>query len=83
MVEPGQRKVDDALTNFRRFGAVLNKRLDGKKCVVGDALTIADLTLASSLLCARQTDAPLGEFPNIQAWFSRISDTEAWRKTNP
>ena len=83
MGEPDQRKIDDALGNFRRFAAVLNKRLDGKKYVLGDALTIADLTLASSLMYARQADAPLGEFPNIQAWFSRISDTDAWKKTNP
>jgi glutathione S-transferase len=83
MGEPDQRRIDDALSNFRRFGAVLNKRLEGKKYVVGDALTIADLTLASSLMYAKQTDAPLGEFPNIQAWFSRISDTDAWKKTNP
>jgi len=83
MGEPDQRKIDDALTNFRRFGGVLNKRLEGKKYVMGDALTIADLTLASSLMYARQADAPLGELPNIQAWFSRISDTDAWKKTNP
>ena len=83
MGEPDQRKIDDALSNFRRFGGVLNKRLEGKKYVMGDALTIADLTLASSLMYARQADAPLGEFPNIQAWFSRISDTDAWKKTSP
>jgi glutathione S-transferase len=83
MGEPDARRVEDALTNFRRFGAVLNKRLDGKKHVVGDALTIADLTMASSLMYAKQTDVPLGEFPNVQAWFSRISDTDAWKKTNP
>jgi glutathione S-transferase len=83
MGEPDARRIEDALTNFRRFGAVLNKRLDGKKHVVGDALTIADLTMASSLMYARQTDVPLGEFPNVQAWFSRISDTDAWKKTNP
>lgn len=83
MGEPDQRKIEDALSSFRRFGAVLNKRLEGKTYVVGDALTIADLTLASSLMYAKQTDAPLGEFPNVKAWFSRISDTDAWKKTNP
>lgn len=63
--------------------AVLNKRLENKKYVVGDALTIADLTLASSLMYAKQTEVPLGEFPNVQAWFSRISEMDAWRATNP
>lgn len=83
MGEPDQRKVDDALAGFRRFGAVLNKRLEGKQYVVGNALTVADLTIASSLMYAKQTDAPLGEFPNVQAWFNRISDMDAWKKTSP
>jgi glutathione S-transferase len=83
MGEPDQRKIDDALGNFRRFGAVLNKRLDGKQYVVGNSLTIADLTLASSLMYAKQAEVPLGEFPNIQSWFSRISDLDGWKKTNP
>jgi glutathione S-transferase len=83
MGEPDQRRIEDALTNFRRFAAVLNERLKGKKYVVGDALTIADLTIASSLMYAKQTDAPLGEFTNVQAWFSRISDMDAWKKTTP
>ena len=82
--DPDQRKVDDALASFRRFGAVLNKRLDGgKQYVVGDTLTIADLTLASSLMYAKQSEVPVGEFPNVQGWFSRISDMDAWKKTNP
>jgi glutathione S-transferase len=36
----------------------MNKRLDGKEYVVGNSLTIADLTTASSLMYAKQTDAP-------------------------
>jgi glutathione S-transferase len=81
--EPDPHKIDDAITGFRRFGAVLDKRLDRKEYVVGKALTIADLTLASSLMYAQQTDVPLGDFPNIQSWFSRIRDMNAWKKTNP
>jgi glutathione S-transferase len=46
-------------------------------------MTLADLTLAPSLMYAKQAEVPLAEFPNLQAWFSRISDTEAWKKTNP
>jgi glutathione S-transferase len=80
---PDAGKVEEALTNFRRFAAVLNKRLDDKQYVGGDSVTLADLTLASSLMYAKQTDVPLAEFPNIQAWFSRISNMDAWRKTNP
>jgi glutathione S-transferase len=79
--EPDQGRIQEALGNFRRFAAVLNKRLEGKTYLVGNALTIADLTVASSLMYAKQVDVPLGEFPNVQAWFSRIADLEGWKKT--
>jgi glutathione S-transferase len=81
--EPDPRKVEEAVAGFRRFGAVLDERLDGKPYVVGESLTLADLTIASSLMYAKQTDAPLGELPNVQSWFSRISSTDAWKKTQP
>jgi glutathione S-transferase len=81
--EPDQRKIEEALTNFRRFAAVLEARLNGKSYVVGNALTIADLTLACSLMYAQQTDTPLAEFPNVRSWLGRITETDAWKKTSP
>jgi len=83
MGEPDARRIDEALGNFRRFAAVLNKRLDGKPYVVGTALTVADLTLASSLMYAKEVDLPLSEFPNITAWFARITELDGWKKTTP
>lgn len=81
--EPDPSKVQDALTNFRRFAAVLNKRLEGRQYIVGSAMTLADLTIASSLTYAKQTEVPLAEFPNVQTWFARISALEAWKHTSP
>ncbi|HXU72675.1 MAG TPA: glutathione S-transferase family protein [Polyangia bacterium] len=83
MGPPDAAKVEEALVSFRRFAAVLNQQLDGRRYVVGDAMTIADLTLASSLMYAKQADAPLHEFPHVQAWFSRISELDAWKRTTP
>lgn len=76
--EPNLAKIEEALANFRRFGAVLDKRLEGRTYVVGEALTIADLTLASSLMYAKQTELPVAEHRNVDAWFSRITALEAW-----
>jgi glutathione S-transferase len=83
MGEPDAAKVDEALVNFRRFAAVLDKHLEGRRYIVGNSLTLADLTLASSLMYAQQADVPLAEFPNIQALCSRIGDMDAWKATNP
>ena len=79
---PDEGKIKDALANFRRFAAVLNARLQGKKYIVGNALTVADLTIASSLMYAQQLDLPLGEFPNVQTWFATITALPAWQKVS-
>jgi glutathione S-transferase len=79
--EPDLAKVQDAMSNFRRFAAVLHKRLEGRTYVVGNQLTIADLTLGSSLMYASQTEVPLAEFANIQAWHARITALDGWKKT--
>jgi glutathione S-transferase len=81
--DPDPRKLEEAIASFRRFGAVLDKHLDGKRYIVGNSLTIADLTIACSLMYAKQTDVSLGELPNVQSWFSRVSDLDAWKTTNP
>ncbi len=78
---PDTAKVEENLKSFQRWGAVLNGRLEGKQFVVGNALTIADLTLASSLMYAKQSDVPVAQFGNIDAWFGRISAHEAWNKS--
>lgn len=79
--DPDAAKVEEALGSIRRFGAVLDERLEGKQWVVGEALTVADLTIASSLMYAKQTDVPLSEHPNVERWFSRITELGAWKKT--
>jgi glutathione S-transferase len=78
---PDTAKVTEALTGFRRWAAVLDKRLAGKQYVVGNALTIADLTLASSLMYSEKAEIPVSEFPNIVAWFARITALDGWKKT--
>jgi len=83
MGDPDQRKIEEALGNFRRIAAVLNKRLEGKQYVVENRLTLADLTLAASMMYSKQADVPFADFSNVQAWFSRISELEAWKKTSP
>lgn len=82
MGDPDPGKIQEALVGFRRFAAVLEQRLDGRSYVVGNALTIADLTLASSLMYAPQTEAPVSEFPNLQAWFTKMTSLDGWRKTS-
>jgi glutathione S-transferase len=78
---PDLAKIEENLKSFRRWGAVLDGHLQGKTHVVGNTLTIADLTIASSLMYAKQSEIPVSEFGNVEAWFGRISALDAWKKT--
>jgi len=81
MGAPDQAKIDEQLKNFRRWGAVLNARLDGKSYVVGNSLTLADLTLGSSLMYAKQAEVPVAEFQHIEAWFGRVTALDGWKQS--
>lgn len=81
MGDPDEAKIEEALVAFRRYAAVLNQTLEGKQFIVGNALTIADLTIACSLMYADQSGVPVAEFPNIQTWFARIRELDGWKTT--
>ncbi|MCY4334099.1 MAG: glutathione S-transferase family protein [Litoreibacter sp.] len=65
----------------RLMGAlkVLNEHLDGRDWLVGDGISIADLTCCGYLFY----DEPFGfvraDWPNIDAWLTRISDQPGWK----
>jgi len=79
--EPNEAKITEALTHFRRFAAVLDAQLAKRQYLVGNTLTIADLTIASSLMYAKQAQIPVSEFPNVEAWFGRITALDGWKQT--
>jgi glutathione S-transferase len=76
-------KVEEALAAFRRYSAVLDARLSTRQYIVGSRLTLADLTVAGSLMYATALELPLAEFSNVQAWLERMTALPAWKKTAP
>lgn len=81
--EPDPAKVDDALERFARYAAVLNTHLDGRAWLAGDALTIADLTIAASMTYAAPCQVPVADHPHLAAWFGRVQELDAWKATQP
>jgi glutathione S-transferase len=75
--------VEEATGHFRRFAAVLNAHLDGRRYLVDDALTLADFAVASCLPYAAEARIPLGDFPAVERWHDRLNELEAWREPFP
>lgn len=80
---PDQVAVSQASEQLKRFFGVLDACLKGKRYLVGDSLTIADLSVAATLTYWNELEFPINEFTNLKAWFDRITALEAWKKTQP
>jgi glutathione S-transferase len=66
--------------NFARFAGVLNGHLANREYVTG-ALSIADLALASILSYDQGAKIDLEPYPNVKAWFGRMTARDSWKQT--
>ena len=78
-----QAKCATATEQLNRFFGVLDKSLAGKTYLVGDRPSLADLSIASTLTYHAELGMPVASYPNLNAWFGRITATDAWAKTQP
>ena len=70
------------LAEFRRRAesawGILNAHLDGRHYVVGDLLTIADISLCGYLFFADEIGVDWNTFPAIRNWLERIRNEPRW-----
>ncbi len=58
---------------------VLDDALAGRSFLIGDVLTIADLSCCGYLYYPEPFGFDRAEWPNIDAWLTRISETPGWK----
>jgi glutathione S-transferase len=66
-----------------RAAAVLDKHLSTRRWLVGDAVTLADYAVVAPLMYKEQARLPLDDYPHLLAWFARVQELPAWRRTTP
>jgi len=66
-----------------RFAQVLDEHLAGRQWVSGDSLTLADIALATPLAFSVPAKMPVAQYQNLQAWFARVRELDAWQRTQP
>jgi len=81
--DPSPAVVADALKLFERGAKVIDAHLGKHEWLVGNALSVADLTVAASLTYATPCELPLDQYVNLKAWFGRIRELPAWQATEP
>ena len=80
---PDAAGVEEANGYVRKYGAILNDHLKGRRYLVGDALTIADFAVGISLPYAQGAKIPLEGFTEIARWGDRLDELPAWRDPFP
>lgn len=81
--EPDIQIIQRATELFHREARVLNAHLAEREFLVNDTLTLADFSVASDLTYAVPGRFPLDDYPHILAWYARIEQLPAWKKTAP
>ena len=80
---PDQAVIDQGLTDFRKWAAVLDSNLSSHKYVSGDALTVADFSVGVWLGYTEVCELPVAEFANIDSWYKDLSEMPAWEVMVP
>ena len=80
---PDEAKIKEALEEFHTHSAVLNDHLKGREWIVGEALTLADLSPAAMLTYHQLLELPLADYPEIERWYASIETLDAWKRTVP
>jgi len=80
-----QTEWNDALNAVKKNVRIIHTALEGKKWLVGDELSIADIVLASSLMYAFQTVLDAGfrkSVKNVEAWATACYTYDAMVKVH-
>jgi glutathione S-transferase len=63
------------------LGKLLDAHLAGKKWITQDALTLADIAVATPFDAIDRAKLPVRDFKNVMAWLERVQALDAWKKT--
>ena len=63
-----------------RLYGVLDRRLNGRDFVVGDALTIADIAILPWTKTYHNQHVDIDEYPHVKAWRARLFDRPAFAR---
>jgi glutathione S-transferase len=74
-----QAVIDFNLARLNASYAVLESHLEGRDWIVGDAITTADISCCGYLFYEEPFGFTRKDWPNIDAWLTRISQVPGWK----
>jgi glutathione S-transferase len=68
---------------FHQFAKVADDHLAKRTWFVGDAVTLADYSVAATLMYHQPAQLPLDGYKHVLAWLGRVRELPAWLATEP
>ncbi len=81
--DPDPAEIAKGEENFHLFAAVLNQHLKGRKWIVGDNVSLADMSVGAPLTYADAAQFPLESYAEVRRWYSGLEELDAWKKSAP
>jgi len=78
---PDAARIAKGNADFEVLAKVADAHLDGRKYLVGDDITLADISVAAPLMHMESAKFSIEKFAHLKAWFARIQEHEAWKKS--
>lgn len=78
MGPPDRELLKASVGDLVRFAKVLDGHLSAHSHPACDRLTIADFQMASMATYWRESEMPLGDFPNVVRWLDALKRIAAW-----
>jgi glutathione S-transferase len=75
--------VEKALHAFEKEARVLDAHLATRSYLVADKVTVADFSVVSPLVYAKEAELPIASYPNVQKWSASVLAMPAWRDSAP
>ncbi|MEL7028887.1 MAG: glutathione S-transferase family protein [Pseudomonadota bacterium] len=81
--DPAEERRGEDFFHKQEAAPALEGILSSRDFVTGAAPTLADFAVASHLQYKDVAAYPLDRYPNIRAWYERVSALEPWATTEP
>lgn len=75
---PDPATVEKATEQFHVVARVLDEHLAGRRFIVGDRVTLADIAIGAALMYKKEARFPLERYSNIGAWSARLDEVPGW-----
>jgi glutathione S-transferase len=81
--EPDASELAKGTESFHRFAKILDAHLQGRDWLVGEQITLADLSVGSLLDLAEMAAYPVEGYKEINRWYQALQQLPAWQSSMP